>query len=75
MPSDRPAIEVIGIGRRDPKTTGWLIRDVSFAVKIAAVCTIVQLLLIGLVLEWVFRLDRWYVVVAMMSFSRPSKPV
>jgi putative ABC transport system permease protein len=34
---------------------------------LAAVCTIVQLLLIGLVLEWVFRLDRWYVVLAMMS--------
>jgi putative ABC transport system ATP-binding protein len=33
MPSDRPAIEVIGIGRRDPKTAGWLIRDVSFAVN------------------------------------------
>jgi putative ABC transport system permease protein len=34
---------------------------------VAAVCTIVQLLLIGLVLEWVFRLDRWYVVLAMMT--------
>ena len=34
---------------------------------IAAVCTVVQLLLIGFVLEWVFRVDRWYVVVAMMS--------
>jgi putative ABC transport system permease protein len=34
---------------------------------VAAVCTVVQLLLIGFVLEWVFRLDRWYVVVAMMS--------
>lgn len=34
---------------------------------LAAVCTIVQLLLIGLVLEWVFRVDRWYVVVAMMT--------
>ena len=33
MPSDRPAIEVIGIGRRDPKTAGWLIRDVSFEVN------------------------------------------
>ena len=34
---------------------------------IAAVCTIVQLLLIGFVLEWVFRMDRWYIVVVMMS--------
>jgi putative ABC transport system permease protein len=33
---------------------------------LAAVCTVVQLLLIGLVLEWVFRIDRWYVVLAMM---------
>jgi putative ABC transport system ATP-binding protein len=33
MPSDQPAIEVIGLGRRDPKTAGWLIRDVSFAVN------------------------------------------
>ena len=29
---------------------------------LASVRTIVQLLLVGLVLEWVFRLDRWYVV-------------
>jgi putative ABC transport system permease protein len=34
---------------------------------LAAVCTVVQLLLIGLVLEWVFRVDRWYVVVALMT--------
>jgi putative ABC transport system permease protein len=34
---------------------------------IAAVCTVVQLLVIGFVLEWVFRLNRWYIVVAMMS--------
>ncbi len=34
---------------------------------LAAACTIVQLLLIGLVLEWVFRVDRWYVVLAMMT--------
>jgi putative ABC transport system ATP-binding protein len=33
MPSDRPAIEVIGIGRRNPKTADWLIRDVSFVVN------------------------------------------
>jgi putative ABC transport system permease protein len=34
---------------------------------IAAICTVVQLLLIGFVLEWVFRIDRWYVVLMMMS--------
>ncbi len=34
---------------------------------IAAVATVVQLLLIGLVLEWVFRVDRWYVVLGMMT--------
>jgi putative ABC transport system permease protein len=32
---------------------------------IASLRTIVQLLLVGLVLEWVFRIDRWYVVVAL----------
>src|ERR1700679_4007005 len=26
-------IDVINVGRRDPKTEGWLIRDVSFAVN------------------------------------------
>ncbi|MHB1561657.1 MAG: ABC transporter permease [Isosphaeraceae bacterium] len=34
---------------------------------LAAVATVVQLLLIGLVLEWVFRVDRWYVVLGMMT--------
>ena len=34
--------------------------------SLAAVCTVVQLLLIGLVLQWVFRLDRWYVVLGLM---------
>jgi putative ABC transport system permease protein len=33
---------------------------------LAAVCTVVQLLLVGLVLEWVFRVDRWYVVLGLM---------
>lgn len=32
---------------------------------IGSVRTVVQLLLVGLVLEWVFRLDRWYVVVSL----------
>lgn len=34
---------------------------------LAAVATVVQLLLIGLVLDWVFRVDRWYVVLGMMT--------
>jgi len=34
---------------------------------VAGVRTMVQLLLIGVVLQWVFRVDRWYVVVALMS--------
>ena len=33
---------------------------------VAAVRTVVQLLLIGLVLEWIFDADRWYVVVVWM---------
>jgi putative ABC transport system permease protein len=33
---------------------------------LAAACTVVQLLLVGLVLEWVFRLDCWYVVLGLM---------
>jgi putative ABC transport system permease protein len=33
---------------------------------LAAACTVVQLLLVGLVLEWVFGLDCWYVVLALM---------
>jgi putative ABC transport system permease protein len=34
---------------------------------LAALATITQLLLIGLVLEWVFRLNRWYLVLALMA--------
>jgi putative ABC transport system ATP-binding protein len=33
LTSAQPAMEAIDIGRRDPKTGGWLIRDVSFAVN------------------------------------------
>jgi putative ABC transport system permease protein len=33
---------------------------------VAAVATVVQLVLIGLVLQWVFGLNRWYAVVAIM---------
>lgn len=32
---------------------------------IASVRTVVQLILVGFVLEWVFRLDRWYVVLGL----------
>ena len=34
---------------------------------IASIRTVIQLSLVGLVLAWVFRLDRWYVVVAIAS--------
>lgn len=34
---------------------------------VASVRTVVQLLLVGLVLEWVFRLERWYVVMGLAS--------
>lgn len=33
----------------------------------ASMRTVVQLLLVGLVLEWVFRLDRWYVVLSLAT--------
>jgi putative ABC transport system ATP-binding protein len=33
MPSAGAAIELISVGRRDPKTNGWLIREVSFVVS------------------------------------------
>ena len=33
---------------------------------LAAVCTVVQLALIGLILQWIFDLDRWEAVVAIM---------
>ncbi len=35
------------------------------SLAIASVRTIVQLLLVGLVLDWVFRFDRWYIVIAL----------
>ncbi len=34
---------------------------------LASVRTVVQLLLVGLVLEWVFRWDRWYIVLGLAS--------
>ena len=35
------------------------------SLALASVRTVVQLLLVGLVLQWVFQLDRWYVVLAL----------
>ncbi len=34
---------------------------------IASARTVAQLLLIGLVLQWVFQVDRWYIVIALLS--------
>lgn len=39
----------------------------EWSLLIASIRTIVQLLLIGVVLEWVFRWERWYIVVGMGS--------
>jgi len=33
---------------------------------LASACTVIQLLLVGLVLEWVFGLDCWYIVLGLM---------
>ena len=33
----------------------------------ASVRTVLQLLLIGWVLEWVFQVDRWYIVIALLA--------
>jgi putative ABC transport system permease protein len=34
---------------------------------VASIRTVVQLLLVGLILEWVFTLDRWYVVLSIIA--------
>ena len=34
---------------------------------LASVRTICQLLLVGLILDWIFSVDRWYLVLAMLS--------
>ena len=48
-------------------TVSVLLRlDLERRLLLAAVCTTVQLVLVGLVLEWVFRVDRWYIVLALM---------
>lgn len=40
--------------------------DLERRLAVAAVRTVVQLLLIGLVLKWIFDADRWYIVVVLM---------
>ncbi|MFO7903338.1 MAG: iron export ABC transporter permease subunit FetB [Pirellulaceae bacterium] len=37
------------------------------SLAVAGLRTVVQLLLVGLVLEWVFRVDRWYVVLGLAT--------
>ena len=37
------------------------------SLAVASVRTVVQLLLVGLVLEWVFRIDRWYIVIGLAT--------
>jgi putative ABC transport system permease protein len=46
------AVLELGLGRR---------------LLLAAFCTVLQLLLVGLVLDWVFRVNRWYLVLALMT--------
>ena len=46
----------------------WLRLDLERQLLIASIRTVIQLLLVGLVLEWVFGNDRWYVVLALMVF-------
>lgn len=40
---------------------------VTGRLAVAALRTVVQLALVGLVLEWVFSVDRWYVVLALLA--------
>jgi putative ABC transport system permease protein len=46
--------------------SGLLRLDLGRRLLVAAACCVVQLLLVGLVLEWVFRMSRWYVVIGLM---------
>jgi ABC-type iron transport system FetAB permease component len=34
---------------------------------LAAACTVIQLLLVGVIVEWVFRVSRWYLVLGVMA--------
>lgn len=44
----------------------WLRLGLERSLAVAAVRTIVQLLLVGLVLQWVFQLDRWPAVLSIL---------
>ncbi len=46
--------------------------DLGRRLRLAAICITVQLILVGLVLEWVFRVDRWYVVLALVVVMNGS---
>ncbi len=45
----------------------WLRLRLERALLIGAFRTVTQLLLVGLVLQWVFSLNRWYIVIAVMA--------
>lgn len=44
----------------------WLRLGLEKPLIVAAIRTVVQLILIGVILQWVFQADRWYIVVAIM---------
>ncbi len=44
----------------------WLRLGLERSLLIASLRTIVQLSMIGLVLQWVFRVDRWYIIAMLM---------
>ena len=44
----------------------WLRLGLERSLLIASVRTVIQLLLIGFILQWVFQFDRWYVVVGIL---------
>lgn len=45
----------------------WLRLGMERSLLIASFRTIVQLLLIGLILQWVFQIDQWYVVIGILG--------
>lgn len=45
----------------------WLRLGLERSLVVAGIRTVVQLLLVGLVLQWVFHVDRWYVVVGLAA--------
>ena len=44
----------------------WLRLGLERSLLVASLRTIVQLLLIGLILQWVFQFDQWYVVIGIL---------